>query len=95
MSPEGNITGWNAGAQRMKQYKPEEVLGQHFSMLYPEEDAGATSRWRTSRRLPSRGVSAGRASACARTASTSSPTSPSPPSTPSRSCAASARSCRT
>ncbi|MFL5278882.1 MAG: ATP-binding protein [Myxococcales bacterium] len=37
VSPEGNITGWNAGAQRMKQYKPEEVLGQHFSMLYPEE----------------------------------------------------------
>ena len=37
VSPEGYITGWNAGAQRMKQYTPEEAIGQHFSMLYPEE----------------------------------------------------------
>jgi PAS domain S-box-containing protein len=33
----GRITTWNAGAQRMKGYGPEEVIGRHFSMLYPEE----------------------------------------------------------
>src|SRR5690606_20976598 len=29
---------WNAGAQRMKGYRSEEVLGRHFSIFYPPED---------------------------------------------------------
>src|SRR5436305_8654443 len=37
VDPEGIITSWNAGAQRMKQYTPEEAIGQHYSMLYPDE----------------------------------------------------------
>jgi PAS domain S-box-containing protein len=37
VDPQGIITSWNAGAQRMKQYTPEEAVGQHYSMLYPEE----------------------------------------------------------
>src|SRR5256885_3810418 len=37
VDPQGVITSWNAGAQRMKQYTPEEAVGQHYSMLYPEE----------------------------------------------------------
>ena len=41
LSPEGNITSWNAGAQRIKGYAPEEVIGSHFSRFYTEEDREA------------------------------------------------------
>lgn len=34
----GHITSWNPGAERIKQYKPDEVLGKHFSMFYTPED---------------------------------------------------------
>jgi PAS domain S-box-containing protein len=38
LDPEGRITNWNAGAQRIKGYAPEEIIGQHFSRFYTEED---------------------------------------------------------
>jgi PAS domain S-box-containing protein len=38
LDPQGNIATWNAGAQRIKQYKPEEIIGRHFSTFYGEED---------------------------------------------------------
>jgi PAS domain S-box-containing protein len=38
LDPEGNIATWNDGAQRIKQYKPEEIIGRHFSTFYSEED---------------------------------------------------------
>lgn len=41
LSPEGNITSWNSGAQRNKGYLPEEVVGTHFSRFYTEEDRDA------------------------------------------------------
>lgn len=34
----GVITSWNAGAQRIKGYAAEEIIGQHFSRFYTEED---------------------------------------------------------
>src|ERR1051325_4867125 len=34
----GNIATWNLGAQLIKGYKPEEIIGKHFSIFYPEED---------------------------------------------------------
>jgi PAS domain S-box-containing protein len=37
----GNIMTWNAGAQRIKGYTPEEIIGRHFSTFYPEEDVRA------------------------------------------------------
>lgn len=37
VDPSGHITSWNVGAVRMTGYTPEEAIGQHFSMLYPEE----------------------------------------------------------
>jgi PAS domain S-box-containing protein len=42
LDPEGRVTNWNAGAQRIKGYAPEEIIGEHFSRFYtPEErDAG-------------------------------------------------------
>jgi len=34
----GYITSWNTGAQRFKGYRADEIVGQHFSRFYTEED---------------------------------------------------------
>ena len=46
LDPEGKVANWNAGAQRIKGYSPEDIVGQHFSVFYtPEErDAGVPHR---------------------------------------------------
>jgi PAS domain S-box-containing protein len=41
LDPNGRITTWNAGAERIKGYTPEEIVGQHFSRFYTEEDRAA------------------------------------------------------
>ena len=41
LDPEGNVATWNAGAQRIKGYTAEEIVGQHFSRFYTEEDRAA------------------------------------------------------
>jgi PAS domain S-box-containing protein len=41
LDPEGRITNWNTGAERIKGYREHEVLGQHFSRFYTEEDRAA------------------------------------------------------
>lgn len=38
LSPEGFITNWNAGAQRIKGFADSEVIGTHFSRFYEEQD---------------------------------------------------------
>ena len=38
LDPDGVITSWNIGGQRIKGYSPEEILGQHFSRFYTEAD---------------------------------------------------------
>jgi PAS domain S-box-containing protein len=38
LSPAGIITNWNAGAQRIKGYLPDEIVGKHFSQFYTDED---------------------------------------------------------
>lgn len=38
LDTEGNITTWNSGAQRIKGYAPDEIIGQHFSRFYTDED---------------------------------------------------------
>ena len=38
LSPEGVVDSWNAGAQRFKLYRPEEIIGEHFSRFYTTED---------------------------------------------------------
>jgi len=38
LDPQGNIRSWNAGAQGIKGYKAEEVVGRHFSIFYSHED---------------------------------------------------------
>ena len=37
LDPTGHIRTWNAGAQRIKGYTPEEIIGQHFSIFYPPD----------------------------------------------------------
>jgi len=39
LDPRGNIVSWNAGAERLKGYRAGEIIGKHFSIFYPEEDA--------------------------------------------------------
>ncbi|MFK4522905.1 PAS domain S-box-containing protein [Bradyrhizobium japonicum] len=41
LSPEGKVASWNAGAERIKGYRPEEIIGQHFSVFYTEDDRSA------------------------------------------------------
>jgi PAS domain S-box-containing protein len=46
LDPEGRVSSWNPGAQRIKGYSPEEISGQHFSRFYTPEDfeAGVPKR---------------------------------------------------
>jgi osomolarity two-component system sensor histidine kinase TcsA len=37
----GNVATWNAGAESFKGYRAEEIIGRHFSVFYPPEDAAA------------------------------------------------------
>jgi PAS domain S-box-containing protein len=41
LDPSGVIINWNAGAERMKGYSAEEIVGQHFSRFYTREDRAA------------------------------------------------------
>jgi PAS domain S-box-containing protein len=38
LHPDGRVASWNAGAQRIKGYFAEEIIGQHFSRFYTPED---------------------------------------------------------
>ena len=38
LDPDGHITSWNVGAQRIKGYQADEIIGRHFSQFYTEED---------------------------------------------------------
>lgn len=38
---EGHVSSWNEGARRIKGYEPEEIIGQHFSRFYTDEDRAA------------------------------------------------------
>jgi PAS domain S-box-containing protein len=38
IDPRGQVVSWNAGAERIKGYKAEEIIGQNFSCFFPPED---------------------------------------------------------
>jgi PAS domain S-box-containing protein len=38
LDPEGRVTNWNSGAERIKGYTASEIVGQHFSRFYTPED---------------------------------------------------------
>ena len=41
LDPHGHVASWNAGAERIKGYRAEEILGRHFSCFYSPEDVQA------------------------------------------------------
>jgi PAS domain S-box-containing protein len=38
LDPNGIVTNWNAGGQRIKGYAPDEIIGHHFSRFYSDAD---------------------------------------------------------
>lgn len=36
LDPQGNVLTWNEGARRIKGYEPQEIIGRHFSVFYPQ-----------------------------------------------------------
>ena len=38
LNPSGHVVSWNAGAQRIKGYRADEVIGQHFSLFFTPQD---------------------------------------------------------
>ncbi len=38
LDTDGNIVSWNSGAERIKGYRAEEIIGKHFSTFYTQED---------------------------------------------------------
>lgn len=45
LNPEGYVVSWNSGAEAIKGYRAEEILGQHFSRFYPEKDIARRWPW--------------------------------------------------
>src|SRR4029450_6531699 len=41
LDPLGIVTSWNPGAQRFKGYRADEIIGEHFSRFYTEQDQKA------------------------------------------------------
>jgi hypothetical protein len=41
LDPTGHVISWNLGAERIKGYKADEIIGKHFSVFYPAKDAAA------------------------------------------------------
>jgi PAS domain S-box-containing protein len=37
LDPNGRVTNWNAGAERIKGYAPDDIIGEHFSRFYTDE----------------------------------------------------------
>jgi PAS domain S-box-containing protein len=41
LDPDGYVTSWNVGAEHIKGFQTDEIIGQHFSKFYTEEDRAA------------------------------------------------------
>jgi PAS domain-containing protein len=64
---DGHVISWNDGAEAIKGYTADEIIGSHFSRFYPPEALardllGTSSKWR-----PKSGASKMKAGGCATT----------------------------
>ena len=41
LDPDGRVASWNAGAQRIKGYTSDEIVGQHYRVFYPDDQRAA------------------------------------------------------
>ncbi|MGF6842840.1 PAS domain S-box-containing protein [Paraburkholderia youngii] len=76
LSPTGVVTSWNVGAERIKGYRRSEIVGEHFSRFYTDEDkaAGLPAKILATARRQKAGLNA-KDGECARTAAASGRTS--------------------
>ena len=66
LDPTGRVASWNPGAERIKQYRADEIIGQHFSRFYPAEDVRPASPNRSSGWPRPKGGTRTRAGGCAK-----------------------------
>src|ERR1044072_1759172 len=55
LDPVGTVVTWNAGAQKIKQYSAEEIIGKNFACFYTAEDVAAEKPQRNLREAARRG----------------------------------------
>ncbi|MCE1113701.1 MULTISPECIES: two-component system sensor histidine kinase NtrB [Pseudomonas] len=56
LDPGGHVVSWNAGAQRIKGYRADEVIGKHFSLFFTAEDCAEGRPERLLRQALEQGV---------------------------------------
>jgi PAS domain-containing protein len=44
LDPDGRVSTWNTGAERIKGYRAEEIIGVHYSRFFPPEDLATANR---------------------------------------------------
>jgi PAS domain S-box-containing protein len=80
LDPDGVVSNWNTGAERIKGYRTSEIVGRHFSAFYTPEDRANGVPHAASPLPPAKGSSRPRDGDSARTDRNSGPTSSSMPS---------------
>src|SRR5260370_27795165 len=55
LDPNGNVVTWNTGAQKIKQYTAEEIIGKNLACFYTAEDVAAEKPQRNLREAARRG----------------------------------------
>jgi PAS domain S-box-containing protein len=55
LDPNGNVITWNTGAEKIKGYSPEEIIGKNFASFYTAEDVAAGKPQRNLREAARRG----------------------------------------
>jgi PAS domain S-box-containing protein len=45
LDPEGHVLSWNLGAERLKGYTADEIIGKHFSIFYPDAEKESKPVW--------------------------------------------------
>ena len=84
LDPTGHVVTWNTGAEHIKGYLSEEIIGKHFSLFYPAEDVAGGKPERELEMPRLKAGSRTTAGGSVKTALGFGPTSSSPPSATTR-----------